>query len=80
MTNTEMKANRFLRLHLARKKIAAIRFHLQAGHTVQITTALKAIRFTKKHTDMFKATKTGAYVQQGKGWACIDGTKINVFA
>ena len=29
--------------------------------------------------DMFKATKSGAYVQRGTAWDCIDGCDIRAF-
>lgn len=80
MTNEQMKANRFYRWARARKKIAAIRKHLEQGHTVYVCTCTRATKYTAKHIDMFKAAKTGAYVQRGKGWDCIDGAKIEVHA
>ena len=80
MTNEQMNDGRFLRLHIARKRIAFIREHLAAGHTVQLTTHLKAVRYTAKHIYMFKATKSGAYVQRGKAWDCIDHCDLRAFA
>lgn len=76
MTNDEMKANRFLRWHNSRRKVAFIQKHLAAGHTVCLTTHTKQVRYTAKHAEMFRATKTGAFVQRGKAWDCIDGCKI----
>jgi predicted RNA-binding protein YlxR (DUF448 family) len=72
MTNEQMKEGRFLRFHKARKMIAFIKANLQAGRTVYVCTMTKATGYTAKHVDMFKATKSGAYVQAGKRWNCID--------
>ena len=80
LTNEQMKPNRFLRWHKARKKIAAIKAHLSQGHTVQIGTMTHATNYKAKHIDMFKATRSGAYVQRGKSWDCIDFCKISVLA
>lgn len=80
MTNEQMKPGRFLRFYKARKRIAFIRENLAAGHIIQITTSLRAVRYSAKHIDMFKATKTGAYVQRGKSWDCIDYCDIRAFA
>lgn len=76
MTNAEMTANRYLRWHNARGKVAWIKAHLAAGRTVCLTTYTKQTRYAAKHADMFRANKTGAYVQHGKGFVCIDGCKI----
>ena len=80
MTNEKMKEGRFLRLQNAKRKVSYIRHHLLAGHTVYIRTALKSTKYSKKHADMFKAAKSGAYVQRGKGWDCIDWCGITVTA
>lgn len=77
MTNDEMKANRYLRWHNARQKVAWIKTHLAAGRTVCVTTYTKQTRYTAKHADMFRATKSGAYVQSGKNWLCFDGSKVS---
>ena len=57
MTNEQMKANRFLTWHKARKLVAKIQANLAAGRTVQIGTCTKATNYKAKHVDMFKATK-----------------------
>lgn len=80
MTNTEMKPNRFARWHLARKRIAFIRKHLAAGNTVAISTQTRAVHYTAKHINMFKATRSGAYVQRGKSWDCIDFCSVTAQA
>ena len=79
LTNDQMIAGRFARWAEARKKIAWIKEHLAAGHTVQLTTYTKCTRYKAKHMDMFKATKSGAYVQRGTAWDCIDGCDIRAF-
>jgi hypothetical protein len=80
MTNEQMKAGRFLRWHKARAKVAFITAHLNAGHTVVVATMTKATRFDRRHLAMFKATKSGAYVQRGKAWDCIDYASVEAFA
>lgn len=80
LTNTEMKANRFATWQKARRKVAAIVSHLEAGHTVMICSYTKVTKCTRKHAGMFKAAKNGAYIQRGKSWDCIDGCKIEVYA
>jgi hypothetical protein len=79
MTNDEMKPGRYLRWHNARKRIAWIQAKLAEGHTVQLTTYTTATRYKAKHADMFRATRTGAYVQRGKAWDCIDGCHVTAF-
>lgn len=78
--NSDMKANRFFTWHKARRRVAAITAHLEAGRTVYISTYTRSIKCTKKHVDMFKAARNGAYIQSGKRWDCIDGCKITVQA
>ena len=79
LSNQEMKSGRFARWALARKRVNFITSHLTAGHTVIVATPLKAWEFKAKHAAMFKATKSGAYMQRGKNWDCIDGCAIRVF-
>jgi len=78
MSNADMKPRRFLRWHKARKRIAYIVDNLNAGRTVYLVTYGRAIKLTAKHVGILKATKTGAYIQMGKRWDCIDGCGINV--
>lgn len=80
MTNDQMKPNRFLRWHKARKRIAFIKARLAAGAVVTVATQTHAWHYRQKHADMFKATKSGAFVQRGKRWDCIDWCSINVCA
>jgi len=70
--NSEMKANRFLTMHKARKRIAWIKAQFANGRDVYISTYLSSTRYRPQHADMFRAGKTGAYVQRGKKWDCID--------
>ena len=80
MTNEDMKAGRFARLACARKRLAFINKAFAAGKTVCLTTYHQASnRYTAKHADMFRATKSGLYVQSGKNWLCADGCKNNGF-
>jgi hypothetical protein len=79
MTNEDMKAGRFARLACARKRLAFINRAFAAGKTVCLTTYTKQTRYTAKHADMFRATKSGLYVQSGKNWLCADGCKITAF-
>ena len=76
MTNEQMKSGRYLRWHKARRRIAWILARLAEGRTVQIATQTRAVRYTAKHAAMFKATKSGAFVQRGKAWDCIDHTNL----
>lgn len=80
LTNSEMKAGRFARWALARRKLAFIRSNIEAGRTVQVANYLHAYRLTSKHVEMVKATKSGLYLQRGKRWDCIDGCSIRAFA
>ena len=80
LTNDQMKPNRFAKWAKARAKVAAIKAHLKADGRVVLGTCTKAWVFTAKHADMFKATKSGAYVQHGKGWDCIDFSAIKFVA
>lgn len=79
LTNQDMTPNRFLRWHKARQRIAWIKARLAEGATVQLTTYTRATRYTAKHAEMFRATKTGALVQRGKRWDCIDGCDVRAF-
>ena len=80
MTNDEMKAGRFLRWHKARVKVAKIQAALRAGYQVNIHTATRVTVYKpgKGFEDMFKANRTGAYVQHGKRWDCIDFCGITI--
>lgn len=79
LTNDQMKANRFYRWYKARKMISAIKKHLAEGRTVYVSTMTKATKYSAKHIDMFKASRSGAYVQSGNKWLCIDFCKVSVY-
>lgn len=76
MTNSQMIANRFLRWHKARRGLAAILETLRTGGVVQIVTYLRITKCDARHVPMFKAARTGLYIQRGKRWVCIDYCKI----
>lgn len=80
MTNDQMKPNRFLRWQKARKQFAFIMETLKAGKTVQVTTNLKATRYSAKHSDLFVCKKDGLYVRRGKGMDFIGWANIQAFA
>lgn len=73
MTNAEMIPNRYKRWADARTLVAKIRATLLADGVVIVGTCTKVTQYTRKHAQMFKATRNGAYVQRGKLWDCIDG-------
>jgi hypothetical protein len=75
-----MIAGRFLRWHKARQRVAFIKARLNAGAVVTLATYTHAWHYRAKHAGMFKATKSGSYVQRGKNWVCIDGCAIGVSA
>jgi hypothetical protein len=79
MKNSEMKKNRFKVWADARRKLEWIKARISEGRTVQVTTYTRATRYTQKHLDMFRATKTGLLVQRGKSWDCLDHSKLTAF-
>jgi hypothetical protein len=73
ITNEQMRANRYGKWAQSRKLVKDIQDTLNAGGIVVMATYTKATQFDSRHVDMFKATKTGAYVQKRNGkWDCID--------
>ena len=76
MTNSEMKAGRYARWHLARRKLAWIAQQTAAGRTVYLTTYTRSTAVKTKHLDMLRATKSGLLLKRGKAWDCIDGCQI----
>ena len=76
LTNDQMIANRFGRWARARRLVAWIAEQHAAGRTVYVCTATKATGYGPKWSGMFKATRSGAFVQAGKGWNCIDYCKF----
>ena len=75
-----MKAGRFLHWYKARVKVAGIQTHLAAGRTVYICSMTHITKLTAKHANMVKATKSGAWLQRGKRWDCIDYCGIRITA
>jgi len=78
LTNDQMIAGRFATWAAARRKLAKIVSTLEAGKKVIVSTYTRATRFDKRHVDMFKATRTGLYIQSGKRWECADYCKFTV--
>jgi len=75
MTTTTVPG-RYARWARARRLIHDIQAHLAAGGAVQVVTHLRATQYDSRHVAMFKATRSGAYVQHGRSWACIDFTPV----
>jgi hypothetical protein len=76
LNNTDMKPCRYLRWHSYRKMIANIRATLASDGVVMIPTYTRCTRYDRRHIDMFKANRNGAWVQRGKSWDCISLSKI----
>lgn len=72
LSNDQMKPDRYLRWHRARRMVARIVETIDAGGMVTLTTYTRQTRYDRRHRDMFRATCNGAYVQRGKAWDCID--------
>jgi hypothetical protein len=78
MDNSEMKANRFYRWAEARRKHREIVQHLQNGGRVIIPTYTRATVYKREHVEMFKATKSGLFVQSGRRWNCLNFSNIRL--
>ena len=78
MPDIKMTPNRFGRWAKARKLVAAIDAALAADKEVWVSTHTRHTKYTKKHAGMFVAKRSGAYVQTGKTWACIDFCTITI--
>jgi hypothetical protein len=76
MTNEQMVANRYGRWAGYRKLIASIKATLAADGVVMIPTYTRCTRYDRRHIDMFKANRNGAWVARGKNWDCISLSKI----
>ena len=78
--NSRMVKGRFLRLHIARQKLAFIRANLAAGRVVYLSTYTRHTKFSPRHLPdldkFFRTTKTGLYVARGKNWDNCDGSAI----
>lgn len=79
MTNDQMKAGRFLSIHKARRMFRFIISNLEAGNSVSLTTYTRSTNYKPKHKAMFKIVGRDVFVQRGKSWDCINGTKITAF-
>lgn len=78
LSNEQMVRNRFGRWARARRLVRTIQDALSADGSVVIATYTKATQYDRRHVAMFKATPTGAYVQRGKRWDCIDFAGISI--
>ncbi len=76
MTNSQMLPNRFVLWASYRKMISNIQSTLAANGEVHIVGYGRVVKCDKRHAAMFKATKSGAYVQRGKYWDCLNFSKI----
>jgi len=73
MTNDQMKAGRFLKLHKGRKIVARMNECWNRGGFVRIGTATRYTDFKPKHRDMVKLGGSGSILtQSGKKWLCAD--------
>jgi hypothetical protein len=79
MTNEQMKAGRFLKMHKARRMFRFIVANLEAGNSVSLTTYTRSVNYKAKHKDMFKLAGSSVYVQRGKHWDCIDLCRVTTF-
>jgi hypothetical protein len=70
----------YLRWHTARQTARRIAAHLAAGGRVVVATYTRATYYDQRHAAMFRATRTGLFVQRGKAWDCIDGCAIRFVA
>ncbi len=66
LSNEQMKKDRFLLWHRARKQYAFIMNTLASGKRIMVCSATKPKIYDSRHVDMFKCGKTACYVQRGK--------------
>ena len=78
MSNDQMKPNRFLRWHMARRMYAAITQAIAEGYRVQVTTYTTSRIYA--NLDQFRCTKSSVYSQRGRQWDCIDGASVRFVA
>ena len=79
LSNSQMIAGRFARWAKARALVARIRSQLASGGVVVVATYTRATQFDARHVAMFKAERSGAYMQSGKRWLCIDNCAIKFY-
>jgi hypothetical protein len=73
LTNTEMKAGRFLKLHKGRRLLARMEAAWDAGGFVRIGTATRYSDIHAKHRELITLGKSGSlYMARGKSRDCID--------
>jgi hypothetical protein len=78
LSNADMIANRYYRWAEARRKHREIVQHLQNGGKVVIPTYTRATVYERDHAEMFKATKTGLFVQRGRRWDGLNFSNIRL--
>lgn len=76
MNNSQMIADRFFKWSNYRKMISNIQSTLATDGEVHIVGYGRVVKCDKRHVTMFKVTKSGAYVQRGKNWDCLNFSKI----
>lgn len=79
LTNDQMKPDRFAKWAEYRRMVRNIDATLAMGGEVVLCTHTRQTRYTAKCAGMFKANKSGAYVQRGKSWDFIGWTAIHHF-
>lgn len=75
LTNEQMKANRYWKMFLARRKYRDIAQHIAAGGRVMVATCTQAKVYAS--IDHFILGKSSLYVRRGKGKDCIDYSNIS---
>lgn len=83
MTNEEMKAGRFLKLQLGKRRMARIREAFSHGGFVAVWTATRKVIYRKEWAGHFYMSKSGSvYILKKlgafKGAVCIDFNDISV--
>ena len=79
LTNEQMKANRFLVWHKARKQYASIMQALKAGKRIMTASTTRPVIYDARHVDMFRCGKTACYVRRGRNnWDSLEFTKLKV--
>jgi hypothetical protein len=76
MNNSDMKPNRYLNWHNARKRHRQIISHLARGGRVLVGTYTKATVY--RHPGQFRCDHTGLYAVRGKQWDCLDFTPFTL--
>lgn len=72
MTNDQMKPGRYLRWQQARRTASKIAGHLASGGRVVVGMYTRATVYSRRHAEVFRATRSGLYVRNGKKhWDCI---------